>query len=74
VPPDPAREHTWLTLAELRELFHIIERHIRRLVAENRIPYTKVRGWFGFNLARVEGWLDQNSDEPDRRMGRGRTA
>ncbi len=74
MPPDPASQHTWLTLAELGELLHVTKRHIRRLVSQNRIPSTKVRGRFRFNLARVEGWLNQSSDELDRGMWRGRTA
>ena len=39
----PARtdpDHTWLTLVQLAEMLAITERHIRRLVAERRIPYT----------------------------------
>lgn len=74
MPPNPDPEHTWLALTELAELLHITERHIRRLVAENRIPYTKVGDRLRFNLARVEGWLDQTSHEPDQRMWRGRPA
>jgi excisionase family DNA binding protein len=72
--PNPVPERTWLTLAELAELLHITERHMRRLVAENRIPYTKVGGRLRFNLARVEGWLDQNSHGPDRSISSGRPA
>ncbi len=72
--PVPAPDRTWLTLDELAELLHITERHIRRLVAENRIPYTKVGGQLRFNLARVQGWLDHNSHEPDRTTWRGRPA
>ena len=72
--PNPVPEHAWLTLDELAELLDITERHIRRLVAENRIPYTKVGGRLRFNLARVQGWLGQNSHEPDRRIWHGRPA
>jgi excisionase family DNA binding protein len=74
VPPSTTPRQTWLTLVELAELLHITERHVRRLVAENRIPYTKVGGRIRFNLARVEDWLDQNSHEPDRTIWRGRPA
>jgi excisionase family DNA binding protein len=58
----------------LAELLHITERHVRRLVAENRIPYTKVGGRIRFNLARVEDWLDQNIHAPDRTIWRGSPA
>ena len=74
MPPDPALEHAWLALTKQGELLHINERHIRRLVAQNRILYPKLGGRFRFNLARVEGRLDQNSDEPDWRSWRGTTA
>jgi excisionase family DNA binding protein len=74
VTPVPAPEHTWLTLGELAELLHITERHVRRLVAEQRIPYSKVGGRLRFNLARIQGWLDQNSHGPDQTLWRGRPA
>jgi excisionase family DNA binding protein len=73
----PARtdpDHTWLTLVQLAEMLTITERHIRRLVAEQRIPYTKVGGRLRFNLTRIQTWLDTNSHGPDRADRRGRPA
>jgi excisionase family DNA binding protein len=73
----PARtdpDHTWLTLVELAEMLAITERHIRRLVAEQRIPYTKVGGRLRFNVGRIQVWLDDNSHGPDRLVSRGRPA
>jgi excisionase family DNA binding protein len=67
-------DHTWLTLVQLAELLTITERHIRRLVAERRIPYTKVGGRLRFNVARVQAWLDDNSHSPDPTIIRGRGA
>ena len=67
-------DHTWLTVLQLAELLAITERHIRRLVAERRIPYTKVGGRLRFNLARVETWLDDNSHTPEQIVARGRNA
>jgi excisionase family DNA binding protein len=67
-------DHTWLTVLQLAELLAITERHIRRLVAERRIPYTKVGGRLRFNLARVETWLDDNSHTPGPIVARGRNA
>ncbi len=72
--PDPVPEHTWLTLVELAELLHITERHVRRPVAENRIPDTKLVSRLRFDLARVQGWLDPDSHEPERSVWRGRPA
>ena len=63
----PARtdpDHTWLTVLQLAELLAITERHIRRLVAERRIPFTKVGGRLRFNEARVLEWLDDHSERP----------
>ncbi len=34
------------------------ERHVRRLVAERRIPYLKVGGFVRFDEAEIKGWLD----------------
>ena len=59
---------TWLTLSELAQFLNITERHVRRLVAERRIPVTRVgggRGRLRFNLARIQTWLDHHSDDPD---------
>jgi excisionase family DNA binding protein len=73
----PARtdpEHTWLTVVQLADLLAITERHIRRLVAERRIPYTKVGGRLRFNLSRVQAWLDDNSHGPEPMIVRGRSA
>lgn len=45
-------------------MLNITERHVRRLVAEARIPYTKVGGRLRFNLARIGAWLSDHSHEP----------
>lgn len=74
MPPNLTPNLTWLTLDELTELLHTSERHVRRLVAENRIPYTTVGGRLRFNLARIQTWLDQNSHQPDRSPWRGKPA
>jgi excisionase family DNA binding protein len=63
----PARtdpEHTWLTVLQLAELLTITERHIRRLVAERRIPVTRIGGRLRFNEARIMEWLDEHSQAP----------
>lgn len=74
MPHDINPKLTWMTLDELTELLHVSERHVRRLVAENRLPYTKVGARLRFNLARIQGWLDVNSHDPDRSMRHGRPA
>lgn len=74
MPPTRTPKLTWLTVDELTDLLHISERHVRRLVSENRIPYTKVGARLRFNLARIQDWLDQDNHEPDGTSWRGTPA
>ena len=47
-----------LTIDQLAERLGVSIRHIRRLVAERRVPYLKV-GWLvGFDPAEITAWLD----------------
>jgi excisionase family DNA binding protein len=39
-------------------------RHIRRLVAENRIPYIKVGHFIRFDLREIARWLDSHRHHP----------
>jgi len=55
----------WLTVTDLVNMLQITERHLRRLVAEHKIPYTKVGGRLRFNLSRILEWLEGNSHGPD---------
>jgi excisionase family DNA binding protein len=45
------------------------ERHIRRLVDEKRIPYTKLGSGrsarLRFDTAKLDAWLDEHSFEPE---------
>lgn len=41
------------------------ERHIRRLVAERRVPHVKVGGLVRFNLDDIDRWLAANQRGPD---------
>ncbi len=43
-------------------------RHVRRLVAESRIPYLKVGHFVRFDPAEIVRWLD-NTRQPDRTGG-----
>lgn len=42
---------------ELAELLGVTPRHVRRLVAERRIPYVKWGHFIRFDPDEVEGWL-----------------
>jgi excisionase family DNA binding protein len=47
-----------LTIDQLADRLGVSTRHIRRLVAERRVPYLKV-GWFiRFDPVEISGWLD----------------
>jgi len=63
--PPTGPDGTWLTLTDLVDMLQITERHVRRLVAEKKIPYTKVGRPLRFNLARILEWLDDNSHGPE---------
>jgi excisionase family DNA binding protein len=71
LPPDP--DQVWLTLGQLVDMLQITERHVRRLVAERRIPVTRVGGRLRFNQGRIIEWLSANTDMP-RPGGRGDAA
>jgi excisionase family DNA binding protein len=44
----------------------ITERHVRRLVAERRIPFVKVGRFVRFDPFAVSAWLEQSSVEARR--------
>ena len=50
-----------LTIDQLAERLGVSIHHIRRLIAERRVPYLKV-GWFiRFDPAEMTGWLRPQS-------------
>ena len=57
-----------LTIDQLAERLGVSIRHIRRLIAERRVPYLKV-GWLvRFDPAEIAAWLRRNRAHPlDRR-------
>ena len=54
-----------LTIDQVAEHLGTSRRHIRRLIAERRIPYVKVGRLIRFDPSEVAAWLDQNR-RPDR--------
>jgi excisionase family DNA binding protein len=46
-----------LTIDQLAERLGITVRHVRRLVAEKRLPYYKVGRLVRFDLAEITTWL-----------------
>ncbi len=54
-------------LAVVAERLGVTQRHIRRLVAERRIPYVKWGYLLRFDPAEVEAWLDEARMKPEGR-------
>ena len=48
-----------LDINELAEHLGTSHRHIRRLIADRRIPYVKVGRLIRFDPAEITGWLDE---------------
>lgn len=69
------RGNRMLTLAELCQWFNITERHARKLVERDAIPYRKVGHLLRFPEAEVEAWshpLPRKAKVPQQRV-RGKT-
>jgi excisionase family DNA binding protein len=47
-----------LTTEQLAEHLGVTQRHVRRLVAEKRVPYVKWRRFIRFDPAEIAAWLD----------------
>jgi excisionase family DNA binding protein len=49
---------SWVTLSQLVEVRPIFtERHVRRLVAEKRVPFYKAGGRLVFDLDEIDEWI-----------------
>jgi excisionase family DNA binding protein len=58
--PDPVVVPKLLTMDELAERLGVTQRHVRRLVAERRVPFLKVGRFVRFDPAQISAWLDSN--------------
>ncbi|MGH3851615.1 MAG: helix-turn-helix domain-containing protein [Pseudonocardiaceae bacterium] len=54
----PTHRLPLMDLAEVAERLGVNQRHMRRLVAERRIPYIKWGHLLRFDPAEIESWLD----------------
>ena len=50
----------------LAERLGVNERHIRRLVAERRVPFVKWGHLIRFDPVEIDEWLDENRRRPGR--------
>ncbi len=61
-----------LTIDQLADRLGVSIRHIRRLIAEKRVPYLKVGHFVRFDPTEIASWLDNGRHPP--RAGVDRTA
>ena len=59
-----------LTIDQLAERLGVSIRHIRRLIAERRVPYLKVGWLIRFDPTDIAAWLD-SARHPQRQGGDG---
>ncbi|MEJ7844824.1 MAG: helix-turn-helix domain-containing protein [Acidimicrobiales bacterium] len=57
-----------LDIATLADRLSVDVRHIRRLVAERRIPFIKWGHLLRFDPAEIASWIDANRRHPGRPM------
>lgn len=57
--PDSQALPRLLSIDQLAEHLGVTPRHIRRLVAERRLPYVKWRRLLRFDPVEINDWLDK---------------
>lgn len=60
-----ARLPSLIDLPAVAQRLGVNQRHIRRLVAERRIPFVKWGHLLRFDPAEIDAWLDRHRREPD---------
>lgn len=61
---DSAQLPTLLDIAEVADHLGVSVRHVRRLVAERRIPYVKWGNLLRFNPNEISNWLAERTVDP----------
>ena len=56
----PARSRPLMEIDQIAEYLGVSVRHIRRLVAEQRIPYIKWGSKLHFDPEDIDAWVDQH--------------
>jgi excisionase family DNA binding protein len=62
----PAHRAPLLDTDEVAIALRVTPRHVRRLVAERRIPFVKVGRFVRFDPGELDVWLDQQRVAPER--------
>ncbi len=53
-----------LDVPTLAERLSVTQRFVRRLIAEDRVPYLKIGKFIRFDPAEIENWLDDQRVQP----------
>ena len=61
---DVDRTPALIDLAEVARRLAVNERHVRRLVAERRIPFVKWGHLLRFDPVAIDEWLDEHRRQP----------
>lgn len=51
-----------LDMAQVAERLCTTQRHVRRLVAERRIPFVRVGRFIRFDQAQLAAWLEEHAE------------
>ena len=62
----PDRDQRLVDLPAVAGYLGVTERHVRRLVAEKRVPFYKWGHLLRFDLAEVDAWLSTHRVDPNR--------
>lgn len=61
---DEERSQPLLDAAAVARRLATTERHVRRLVAERRIPFVRVGRFVRFNPTAIAEWVETNTTDP----------
>lgn len=60
MPTDPTAKKTLHDIGQVADRLGVSVRHVRRLVAERRIPYIKWGLVLHFDPAEIDAWIDRH--------------
>lgn len=65
---EPTSLPTLIDIVTLADHLGVDVRHVRRLVAERRIPFIKWGHLLRFDPAEIAAWIEDKRQRPDRRV------
>ena len=63
--PDVTRAQRLIDLEEVARRLGVNQRHVRRLVAERRIPFVKWGHLLRFDPITIDAWVDQHRHDAE---------